>query len=170
MQRSRTAVLILALAGVAPAALATDVDLRLGVRSFADERWPEVGVAAALGPDDRLVRPAFGAAVASEPIFGGTVLEGSAGLAGDFPRRGRLAASWGLGAALLDYSYGPNDGDATAGYAELGLRRVRADGIDFGVNVRYLDGSDVELRVAGSGDPGFRESISTVVVSYVMRW
>ena len=169
MKLARWAALI-ALSGLAPALSATAIDLKLGSRSFDEERWPEVGVAIAVGPDERWVRPAFGAAVAFDFVYGGTVLEASAGLAGDFPHRERLALSWGLGAAFLDYDYGPNHGTAEAIYGELGLRWVRADGLDFGVNLRYLDGSDVRLRTVDSDDPGFRESISTTVVSFVVRW
>jgi hypothetical protein len=47
---------------------------------------------------------------------------------------------------------------------------VRPEGADLGVVVRYLDGSDVELRVDGSGEPDFRESTESVVVSFLMRW
>lgn len=158
------------LAGGATALEASDVDLRLGARSFDVERWPEVGVVAAVGPDDRRVRPAFGAAVAFDFLYGGTILEASAGLAGDFPRRGRLAVGWGVGAALLEYNYGPNDGSAQAGYAELAVRRVRDDGADLGLVVRYLDGSDVTLRAGGPDEAAFRESIATVVVAFALRW
>lgn len=158
------------LAGGATTLLATDVDLRLGARSFDVERWPEVGVVVAVGPDDRWVRPAVGAAVAFDFLYGGTVLEGSVGLAGDFPHHGRLALGWGLGAAFLDYDHGANDGTAEAGYAELGLRWLRDDGADLGLVVRYLDGSDITLRTEDSAFEGLRESISTVVVSFVLRW
>jgi hypothetical protein len=163
-------IVMASLAAVASAARGTDVDLRIGTRSFDVERWPEVGVAVAVGPDDRWVRPAFGAAVAFDFLYGGTVLEASAGLAGDLPHRGRVAFGWGLGAALLAYDYGPNHGTQAAGYAELGARWVRPDGVDLGLNLRYLDGSDVELRAEGSTGESFRESLETVVVSFVLRW
>jgi hypothetical protein len=162
------------LAASASPARASDFDLEIGVRSFGpdQERWPAVGVGLRFGPDAWRVKPTIGAAWAAEPLYGGTVTEGRAGIGGDLPHRGRATWSWGLGYARLRYDFGANQGSADAGYGELALRWVRPDDVDFGISLRYLDGGDITLRYDPDPNPdnGFHESISTVVVSFLMRW
>ncbi|MGH7860129.1 MAG: hypothetical protein ACREQY_22610 [Candidatus Binatia bacterium] len=160
----------------ASAARATDVDLAIGVRAFGSdhERWPEVGLGVRLGPDLWKLKPEVGLAIAEDPLYGGTLFEGSAGLGGDFPHVGRNAFDWGLGYARLRYEIGANEGEADATYFRLGWRWVRPAAADLGIAVRYLDGPDIVLRSgyesSGEVDPGFRESISTFVVSFRLRW
>ncbi len=159
---------------MATTAGATDIDLKVGSRTFGPdhERWPELGIGLRFGPDQWRIKPTVGAGWAWGIPYGGSVIEGSAGVGGDLPHRGRTTVSWGVGYAYLDLDYGVNQGNADAAYLEFGLRWVRPADVDFGVSLRFVDGADIVLHSPGYGEPDYRftEPISTVVLSFLMRW
>ncbi len=164
----------LLLLAAASAAHATDFDFEAGVRYFGPdhESWPQVGGAVRFGPDRWIVKPVFGVAGALDP-YGATIGEARLGAGGDFPPFGHVVLSWGAGFASLHYDVGANVGDADGHYAELAARWLRTDGVDFGVSVRFVNGPDIVFHYPGDelgGAEPYHQSISTVEISYLMRW
>jgi hypothetical protein len=174
--RRTLALSILTFALAAQAAFATDYELELGVRSFGPdhERWPQVSGSVLFGPKAWWIRPALGGAYAEDPLYDGSISEGRVGIDFELFQRGRSVTSAGLGFAHIDYGLGVNLGGADTTYIQLAWRWERPEAVDFGVVARYVGPGDIVLHSSyddpfGSGFE-FSESISTVSVSFLMRW